>query len=159
LEAVSKAEHVTNIELQASADGFVNTTISTSQANSASAVKISVLDPRDNSKTIFTSEGKANTPFTFTVKPKPKSWSPDTPQLYNLTVQVGDDVVQSYTGFRTVERKAVNGVQRVLLNGKPLYQFGPLDQGYWPDGLHSPPSYEAMTFDLKYLKDLGMNFL
>ncbi|KAJ7101606.1 glycoside hydrolase family 2 protein [Mycena crocata] len=158
LEAVPSAEYITDISLRASADGTVNTTITTS-ANSSSPVSIAVLDPTDNSKTIFTANGTANSPFSFTVSPAPQTWSPDAPNLYNLTVTVGNDTAQTYTGFRTVERKAIDGVQRFVLNGKPLFQFGPLDQGYWPDGLYTAPSYEAMVYDLKYLKNLGMNFL
>ncbi|KAJ7649185.1 glycoside hydrolase family 2 protein [Mycena rosella] len=158
LEAVPRAEYITEISLRASADGTVNTTITTS-ANSSSPVSIAVLDPCDNSKTIFTANGTANVPFSFTVSPAPKTWTPDAPNLYNMTVTVGDDTAQTYTGFRTVERKEIDGVQRFVLNGKPMFQFGPLDQGYWPDGLHSAPSYEAMVSDLHYLKSLGMNFL
>ncbi|KAJ7207304.1 glycoside hydrolase family 2 protein [Mycena rebaudengoi] len=158
IESVPSTEYITDISFRASANGGVNTTITTS-TNSSSEVTIHVLDPSDNSKTIFTTTGAANSPFSFTVYPAPKTWSPDVPNLYNLTITVGDDTVQSYTGFRTVERKEVDGVQRFVLNGEPLFQFGPLDQGFWPDGLHSPPSYEAMVFDLKYIKNLGMNFL
>jgi beta-galactosidase/beta-glucuronidase len=136
IESVPSTEYITDISFRASANGGVNTTITTS-TNSSSEVTIHVLDPSDNSKTIFTTTGTANSPFSFTVYPAPKTWSPDAPNLYNLTITVGDDIVQSYTGFRTVERKEVDGVQRFVLNGEPLFQFGPLDQGYWPDGLHS----------------------
>ena len=76
-----------------------------------------------------------------------------------MTVTLGDDVVNSYTAFRTVSRGEVNGIQRPLLNGEFVFQFGTLDQGYWPDGLYTPPNREAMEFDLKMLKDLGFNML
>ncbi|KAJ7699752.1 glycoside hydrolase family 2 protein [Mycena olivaceomarginata] len=158
LEAVPSAEYITDITLRAAADGSVNTTVTTS-TNSSSPVSIAILDPADNSKTLFTANGTANSEFSFAMSPTPQVWSPATPNLYNITVTVGDDLVQTYTGFRTVERKEVDGVQRFVLNGEPLFQFGPLDQGYWPDGLHSPPSYDGMVYDLQYLKSLGMNFL
>lgn len=136
----------------------MNTTISTSSEQSKTPVTLEFLDPKDNRRVVFRTRGIPNKPFQFKF-PSPQVWSPDTPNLYNITVKVGRDVVHTYTGFRTVERKEINGVQRFVLNGKPIFQFGPLDQGYWPDGLHSPPSYEALVFDLKYLKNLGINFL
>lgn len=72
---------------------------------------------------------------------------------------MGSDLVSSYTGFRTVSSARVNGVQRPLLNGQFVFQFGTLDQGYWPDGIYLPPTLEAMEFDLHLLKDLGMNMI
>lgn len=65
----------------------------------------------------------------------------------------------SYTGFRTVSVGEVNGIQRPLINGKFFFHFGTLDQGYWPDGLHTPPSREAMVYDLEVLKGLGLNMV
>jgi len=76
-----------------------------------------------------------------------------------VSVTLGDDVISSYTAFRTVSRGEVNGIQRPLLNGEFVFQFGTLDQGYWPDGLYTPPNREAMEYDLKMLKDLGFNML
>jgi len=64
--------------------------------------------------------------FTFTV-PKPKLWSPDTPVLYNISVKVGSDTVNTYTGFRTLEKGTVNGVTRPLLNGEFIFAFGTLE--------------------------------
>lgn len=79
--------------------------------------------------------------------------------MYNLTVTLGKDKVSSYTGFRTVGRGTINGIERPLLNGEFTFVFGTLDQGYWPDGLHTPPTREAMVYDLKVLKDLGFNMV
>ncbi|KAK4660367.1 hypothetical protein QC762_0018310 [Podospora pseudocomata] len=72
---------------------------------------------------------------------------------------MGDDLIESYTGFRTISTGVVNGIKRPLLNGKFVYLFGPLDQGYWPDGLHLPPTLEAMVYDLELIKSLGMNLV
>jgi Glycosyl hydrolases family 2, sugar binding domain/Glycosyl hydrolases family 2/Glycosyl hydrolases family 2, TIM barrel domain len=102
--------------------------------------------------------------------PAPKLWSPDTPHLYpaqiSLSRQAGDgmmeslEYVDSYFAFRSVGvGKDADGVQRLLLNGKPLFQYGPLDQGWWPDGLLTPPSDEAMKYDLEVLKKVGFNML
>ncbi|KAF9038327.1 glycoside hydrolase family 2 protein [Hymenopellis radicata] len=159
LEAVPSADHMTDILLFAAADGTVSATITTASNTSSASAQIAFFDPDDASQIVFSTNGTTNAPFSFVFDPAPQTWSPDTPVVYNVSVTVGDDVAYSYTAFRTVERKEVNGVQRFLLNGEPIYQFGPLDQGYWPDGLHSPPSYEAMIFDIQYLKDLGMNFI
>jgi hypothetical protein len=70
---------------------------------------------------------------------------------------MGNDEIRSYTGFRTISRGVLGGIQRPLLNGEFIFQFGTLDQGYWPDGLYTPPSREAMVYDLQVLKRLGFN--
>jgi beta-galactosidase/beta-glucuronidase len=74
-------------------------------------------------------------------------------------VTLGDDEVNSYTGFRTISVGKVEGVTRHLLNGEFVFQFGTLDQGYWPDGLHTPPNHEAMVYDIEMLKDFGFNMV
>lgn len=100
----------------------------------------------------------ANAPYSFGVD-SPQLWSPDSPTLYNVTVTLGEDTVDSYIGFRTISRRLVDGVERLLLNNEFIFQFGTLDQGYWPDGIYTPPNREAMVFDLQTLKDLGMNMV
>lgn len=99
-------------------------------------------------------------------KDKLKLWSPDSPNLYNLKIRLLDnsgkpiDSVQSYVGVRTVGKtKDADGHLRFTLNGKPIFHFGPLDQGWWPDGLLTPPSDEAMAFDIQWLKDAGFNMI
>lgn len=67
--------------------------------------------------------------------------------------------MNSYTGFRTLSTGEIDGVTRPLLNGEFIFQFGTLDQGFWPDGIYTPPNREAMVYDLKMLKDLGLNML
>ena len=70
------------------------------------------------------------------------------------------DRADSYFAFREIKAaKDEKGVMRMMLNGKPVFQFGPLDQGYWPDGLLTPPSDAAMKYDLEVLKKLGFNML
>jgi beta-galactosidase/beta-glucuronidase len=109
-------------------------------------------------KTVATHTGPTNKPFQFTVS-SPKLWSPDSPNLYNVTVKLGKDKVESYTGFRTISRGKIDGIERPLLNGEFIFMFGTLDQGYWPDGLYTPPNLEAMVYDLKFLKKLGFNMV
>jgi hypothetical protein len=109
-------------------------------------------------------EARAGTPVTLTV-PNPKLWTPDAPNLYDVTVALTRkdnevDSAGSYFAFRTVSAgKDEHGVMRLLLNGRPVFQVGPLDQGWWPDGLLTPPSEEAMRYDLDVLKKLGFNML
>ncbi|NGN67413.1 glycoside hydrolase family 2 [Streptomyces sp. A7024] len=89
--------------------------------------------------------------------PDPHLWSPDDPHLYQLKVTVGEDEVESYFGMRSVGVKTIDGKQRTILNGKPIFLMATLDQGFWPDGLHTPPTDEAQEYDLKAHKELGFN--
>ncbi len=92
-----------------------------------------------------------------------KLWSPENPHLYDLTVslQLGRrtlDRVDSYFGMRkTSLGKDEKGFTRMLLNNKPYFQLGPLDQGFWPDGLYTAPTDEALRFDIEMTKKLGFN--
>jgi len=88
----------------------------------------------------------------------PKLWSPDSPHLYDLTVTLLTDSVESYFGMRKVSLvKDEKGVLRLGLNGKPIFHIGPLDQGFWPDGLYTAPTDEALRYDVEMTRKLGMN--
>lgn len=152
LESVP-ATSITQLDIKAAADGSVKAKVHASN-NGTGAVEIKVLN--DDGSVLGTGSGTSGSEFTFTVSGV-EAWTPDTPTLYNLTVTMGDDTVSSYTGFRTVSKGEVGGVLRPLLNGEWVFQFATLDQGYWPDGLYTPPTYEAMVFDLQELKKLGFN--
>ena len=90
--------------------------------------------------------------------PNVKLWSPEEPNLYHFAAKFGEDMILGYFGMRKFEkRKDANGVLRFFLNNKPYFVLGTLDQGWWPDGLLTPPSEEAMAFDIKTLKDCGFN--
>ena len=87
-------------------------------------------------------------------------WSPDTPRLYQLRLSFGNDEVMSYCAFRSVEmRVADDGFRRVFLNGEPLFIKGVLDQGYWSDGMMTPPADEALAFDIKSMREAGYNLM
>lgn len=87
-------------------------------------------------------------------------WSPENPHLYDMVITAGEDVVESYFAMRKVEiKKDEKGISRIYLNNQVYFQNGLLDQGYWPDGLYTPPSDEAMIFDIKQAKALGFNML
>jgi len=90
--------------------------------------------------------------------PSPKLWSTSDPYLYNITVKAGADSVTSYTGMRKMEvKKDSKGINRFFLNHKPIFMFGPLDQGFWPDGVYTPPNEEAMIYDLEMTHKFGFN--
>ena len=90
--------------------------------------------------------------------PDPQLWFPESPTLYDLEIGIGTDVVHSYVGIReTGIAKDADGHLRFTLNGKPIFHWGTLDQGWWPDGLLTPPSDEAMVSDIKFLKAAGFN--
>nr|WP_303652707.1 sugar-binding domain-containing protein [Paludisphaera mucosa] len=95
--------------------------------------------------------------------PEPKLWGPDSPFLYDLKASVegdGGDAVGSYFGMRKIALgKDEAGVLRLMLNGKPLFQYGPLDQGWWPDGLYTAPTDEALKYDLEVTKKLNFNMI
>lgn len=94
-----------------------------------------------------------------------KLWTPDTPNLYDIKIEVLRknnvvDEVESYFGMRKISLgKDKSGFTRLMLNNKFVFQNGPLDQGYWPDGLYTPPTEEAMLYDLKVTKQMGFNML
>ena len=87
-------------------------------------------------------------------------WTPETPELYDVTVTLGDDTVKSYFAMRTVGTgRDAAGHPCLLLNGEPYFHHGVLDQGYWPDGLYTAPSDEALIYDIQLMKRLGFNML
>lgn len=91
--------------------------------------------------------------------PNCKPWTTENPELYSLTVYCGEDKVQSYFGLRDFSRARVGEFQRFTLNGKPIFHNGLLDQGYWREGLYTPPSNCAMYEEIKAVKSLGFNML
>lgn len=94
-----------------------------------------------------------------------KLWSPDFPFLYTLKVMLKSDnkildQVNSYAAMRKYSTKRdANGIVRLELNNQPLFQFGPLDQGWWPDGLYTAPTDEALVYDIQKTKYLGFNMI
>ena len=95
-----------------------------------------------------------------------KLWSPKSPHLYDVEVQIlgadgqALDSVKTYAGLRDVGKtKDADGHWRFTLNGEPIFHWGPLDQGWWPDGLLTPPSDEAMLFEIEWLKSAGFNMI
>ena len=97
--------------------------------------------------------------------PEMRLWSPSDPYLYDLEIKVlrdgaAVDAVKGYTAMRKISYAAdKDGHKRMLLNNEPLFQYGPLDQGWWPDGLYTAPSDEALAFDIEKTKEMGFNMI
>lgn len=87
-------------------------------------------------------------------------WSPEDPYLYDLTIRAGKDEIKSYFGMRKFSiGKDEKGVPRMMLNNKPYFHNGLLDQGYWSDGMYTAPSDEALIYDIETMKKMGFNML
>ncbi|MEU5260507.1 LamG-like jellyroll fold domain-containing protein [Amycolatopsis sp. NPDC021455] len=114
----------------------------------------------DHGRPVGRVSGDANKPLKLKVD-RPHLWSPDDPFLYDLRVRLaGGDEVGSYFGIRSISvGKTADGKQRMLLNGKFVMQVGPLDQGFWPDGIYTAPTDAALKFDLQQEKALGFNMV
>ena len=92
-------------------------------------------------------------------------WSPADPCLYDLKITLNHqnqimDIVHSYCGFREISMQPdEQSIPHIYLNRKPVFQYGPLDQGYWPDGLYTAPTDEALRYDIEFCKSLGLNMI
>ncbi|MEL7587854.1 MAG: sugar-binding domain-containing protein [Prolixibacteraceae bacterium] len=118
----------------------------------------------DGNTKIASAKASAGQPLEISV-PDARLWSPDSPFLYNMQVSLisggkETDRIGSYFAMRKVSSKRdKNGIVRLQLNNKDLFQFGPLDQGWWPDGLYTAPTDEALKYDLVKTKDFGFNMI
>lgn len=87
----------------------------------------------------------------------PIFWEPDNPHLYDVKIKLGDDEISTYFGYRSIDKKIVDGSLRWFLNGKPLFIRGVLDQGYYKEGLYTPDSYDTVKKDIEKAKYMGFN--
>ena len=116
----------------------------------------------DDGQQVATVSGDAGMELKLNIR-DPKLWSPDSPHLYDLRVTLKSggetvDEVASYFGMRKIALgKGTNGITRLMLNGKSVFQVGPLDQGFWPDGIYTAPTDEALRWDIATMKKLGFN--
>jgi len=145
--------HLTGLKIVTKTDGTVSLLIATSRDEPDLVV---VLRASLNGRVVAETSGAAGSR---TLKiAEPQLWSPAAPTLYDLDITVGDDIVKSYFGLReTGITKDGEGHLRFTLNGQPIFPWGTLDQGWWPDGLLTPPSDEAMASDIQFLKAAGFN--
>lgn len=118
----------------------------------------------DDNEVIASQKSKAGEPISIKLE-NPKAWSPKSPFLYQVNVKLIQgkkllDEVDSYSAYRDIRMgKDDKGFQRMMLNGKALFQYGPLDQGWWPDGLYTAPTDEALVFDIEKTREMGFNMI
>lgn len=155
--------HIENLRILPNVDAnTVTVTVQKSVECPAMMAEVKVLD---GGKFVAAARGINNEPVEVRMPENPKLWSPDSPFLYDLEVTIYKDgkpvdSVKSYAAMRKISTKRDdNGIVRMQLNNKDLFQFGPLDQGWWPDGLYTAPSYEAMIFDIDKTKEWGFNMI
>ncbi len=161
LEPVGGVKHITGLNYSPSpASGRVEVTIEGEQLEYGDLVEVSVLE---GDQVVASAKGNALEPVMLWVK-EAKLWSPEDPFLYDVKVVLRDrnavpvDEVSSYFGMRSIAmQKDERGIMRMLLNGEEYFHFGPLDQGWWPDGLYTAPSDEALAYDIIKTKEYGFN--
>ncbi len=118
---------------------------------------------KDETTAIGTVTGQANTEFSIPI-PDAKLWSPNNPFLYDLTIELKNgsttiDAVSSYFGMRKIEMRKEGDRPQIYLNDEKIFMMGPLDQGFWPDGIYTAPTDEALKFDIEQEKALGFNMV
>lgn len=172
MEPVGKS-YIDNYYIVSDVDhGKMNVSVDLKGADAGSEVKIDVLEggigynPEKPSTRVIASAtaqaGKAEISI-----PDAKLWSPDSPYLYGIKVTLSKggkvvDQVNGYTAMRKISKQkddSPNHYNRMALNNKVLFEFGPLDQGWWPDGLYTAPTDEALKFDIAKTKDFGFNMI
>ncbi len=121
------------------------------------------LEVLKNEKEIISQAVQINNKFQINLK-SPQLWNPENPFLYNFILRIkrGNAIVDEicgYFGMRKVSLKDENEVITIELNNKPIFQYGTLDQGYWPDGLYTAPTDEALKYDIQITKELGFNLI
>ena len=162
LEPVN-ASHITAIKAIPDVDKQVmHVTVSTCSPSLASdIVEVELLD---KGQVIASAKGVQGKELRLAVK-QPTLWEPSNPYLYDMKVRLTKngrsvDEVKSYTAFRKISTvRDAQGLMRMCLNNKPLFQYGPLDQGWWPDGLYTAPTDEALLYDIKKTKEWGFNMI
>lgn len=158
IEPVNKENHLISVRQETSLDKvFFSSNIA--EKDPSLMVKYEVFDGTKIVATKISGTKKISIPIT-----SPKLWSPDTPFLYTTKISLlkGEEVldeVSSYVGLRTISVSETSKGKQILLNDKPIFQVGPLDQNYWPGGGFTPPSEEAMLWEAKYLKEIGCNMV
>jgi len=136
----------------------VRVTVSAAGASPRATVRVTAYDKKGRQVTMIT--GQPNTRLTLPISGAHR-WTPDDPYLYDLKVTLDDrhqkDKVGSYVGVRSIGIQKIDGVNRIVLNGKRTFLLSTLDQGYWPDGVYTAPTDQALAWDIQETKDLGFN--
>jgi beta-galactosidase/beta-glucuronidase len=161
IEPVEQA-YITHLKTVPNIDGGnIAVTASTRGSDASDVIEVRVLD---NGKVVGTGKAVAGQEVLVSV-PDAKLWSPESPFLYDMHVSLlrggkSVDEVNSYLGMRKISAaRDQNGIMRMQLNNRDYFHFGPLDQGWWPDGLYTAPTDEALLYDIKKTKDFGFNMI
>lgn len=154
--------HVTAIKAIPDIDhNVVNVTVNASCGQPGTVVAVELLD---EGKSVAQAKGVPGKALRLGMD-NPELWEPANPRLYEMRVTLTQngktvDEVGSYTAFRKISTaRDADGIMRLCLNNKPLFQYGPLDQGWWPDGLYTAPTDEALRFDIVKTKEWGFNMI
>lgn len=161
LEPVNKS-YISNIKTTPDIDkGTLTVAVAAENAGNGDMVQVVL---KDGTTVISTTKEPAGKIIEIPVA-NAKLWSPDSPFLYDMEVSLiqnnkAADVVKSYAAMRKVSiKRDKREIVRMQLNNKDLFQFGPLDQGWWPDGLYTAPTDEALLYDIQKTKDFGYNMI
>lgn len=162
LEPVSKT-HITRLKITPDIDQKILSVLpETENLLASDIIKVEVFD---KNKLIASKDGTGGKNIEIKMPEDIKLWSPDNPYLYDLRVSIWrdgkqKDRVESYAAMRKFSSmRDASGIMRMALNNRPLFQFGPLDQGWWPDGLYTAPTDEALAYDIQKTKDFGFNMI
>ena len=160
LEPVSRAS-VQDLKIVPDIDARrVKVTVNASSPTPGTSVVVTV---KGSGAVVKTVTGKPGTELSIPIV-RPKLWSPSRPFLYDLDVKVVQgravtDQVHSYFGMRKISLGVDHGIKKMFLNNKFLFEIGPLDQGFWPDGIYTQPTEAALKFDLQSMKRYGFNMV
>jgi beta-galactosidase/beta-glucuronidase len=157
-------DHTSITQLKISPDIDKNSVIVQTFAENFKAGDIIQIKVFDGIQVVATEKSTLNIPADVFID-KPKLWSPESPFLYDMTIQIrrGDlvvDEVKSYFAMRKIStNRDASGIVRMQLNNRDYFQYGTLDQGWWPDGLYTAPADEALIYDIQKTKDHGYNMI
>lgn len=161
LEPVSE-KHITDVKTLSDIDkGFVKVDVQSTSTSGADVVEIIL---SENKQVVGRSKAAAGQSVAIAV-PNAKLWSPESPFLYDMEVKLYSkgkvvDQIKSYFAMRKISmQRDAGGIVRLQLNNEDCFHFGPLDQGWWPDGLYTAPTDEALVYDIKKTKDMGYNMI
>jgi hypothetical protein len=159
LEPVPSAASIKSLAIVPDVDaGRLKLTVHTSGDVAKISVKV-----KDSGAVIQSAEGAPETELSIPI-PNAKLWSPDNPFLYDLEVSLTKDdgvvdKVASYFGMRKISLGDVGGIKKMFLNNKFVFEIGPLDQGFWPDGIYTAPTEAALKSDIEQTKAFGFNMI
>lgn len=161
LEPVNE-NHIVNVKNVSDIDAsLIKVDVATQNTTRADIVEVKIWDGKD---LVNSAKAAVGEPLEIVI-PNAKLWSVDSPFLYDMEVKLYSkgqvaDQIKSYCAMRKISTKRdASGVMRMQLNNKDCFNFGPLDQGWWPDGLYTAPTDEALLYDIKKTKDLGYNMI